>query len=118
MYKGLSEETIRSEMGEEAIIYTARPKGAENTFVMVPSGNNESAVYFFLSENDASHFGYLLSNVSPSYKDVELEVIQGPVGAVLDASEKDNFAIAIVPPNEAKKFFEEFEEHLANYYQL
>jgi hypothetical protein len=114
MYKGLSEETIRSEMGEEAIVYTVHRKGADDTYVSVPSGNNEPAVYFFLSENDAKHFGLLLNQITPNFKGVEMEVLKGPVGNVL----KTNLTIAIIPPNEAKRFFEEYEEFLGHYYGL
>jgi hypothetical protein len=43
-----------------------------------------------------------------------MEVLPGPVGNVLNT----DLTIAVIPPNEARRFFEEYEEFLGHYYRL
>jgi hypothetical protein len=118
MFIGLSQDLIRTELGEDATVYTVRPTGTTAVLELpceTPNGT-QNAVLFFLKKEDAEHFQYLLNELSPAYKDVDLEVAKGPVGLVL--AEDDTFVFALLGPAEAKRFFETNEEQMSKYYGI
>lgn len=116
MFIGLSQDLIRTDLGDNATVYTVRPTGTTAVLELpceTPNGTR-NAVLFFLKKEDADHFQYLLNELSPAYKDVNLEVAKGPVALVL--AEDDTFVFALLGPAEAKRFFETNQEQMAKYY--
>lgn len=67
MFIGLSQDLIRSELGEDATVYTVRPTGTTKVLELpcqTPNGT-QNAVIFFLKKEDAEHFQYLLNELAP-----------------------------------------------------
>jgi hypothetical protein len=64
MFVGLSQDLIRTELDEDAIVYTVRPTGTTTVLELpceTPNGTQNAAL-FFLKKEDADHFNIFLTN--------------------------------------------------------
>jgi hypothetical protein len=118
-YDLITAETALSELPLDTRVWIVCDPAAPGTVVTFNVPNSEKKVtWIFLKREDADHFKFLLNQSSPQHKDSDL-VVEGPrLQDIFQGATEGQRRLALIPPNTAKKFFEDFaEEFLWHYYK-
>jgi hypothetical protein len=117
MVKGISAATALAELPKNATVWIVA-QGDGSGVVMVPNNpTGEPLLLMFLKKEDATHLALLLSKEAPGLKRTRLDIVEIGFHDILERAMEENQLIGLLGPNEAMKFFKEFDQWLPNYYK-
>jgi hypothetical protein len=95
------------------------PAETNDNFILSPDKKNVDCLWLFMRQGDVDHICFLLNELAPVFKEDKVIPKSGNIGGIIASANHYTELFAVIPPNEAKQYFEtEYPEYMAQYFGM
>lgn len=117
--KPLPASVILSEFSDTTNVWFAIRENTPEEFLLTPDMDDKDFLWLFTKQGDAEHFCFLLNELAPAFKEEKVMITSDFLGNIVPSAVQHKQLIAIIPPNEAKEYFEtEYPEYMSKYFGM